>query len=269
MTVLNPLTREELVELAALDLYGLLEDYESTLFTRSLHHAPAAVQKEILELQEDLATDVSLLTDEEPPPELRQRVLDSVAAAMENESTELAPLATIGGSGKLVREAVGRISSNGSRHFWRAATFALAGAVLVMAYFYAEAQRHSTDIVNLVTHNELMQIEAILGPRMTSYLLDQSSKIAMKPTNVNARGSGAVFFNETASSLCVMHRLPDEDYTLRVVFEDGTTQVVNGFKGNGEENLGVTSAMDLTFALSAVTRWEIVNAAGAVLLTSA
>ena len=45
MSVPNPMTREELLELSALDALGLLEEYEAALFTRSFHHAPAAVTK--------------------------------------------------------------------------------------------------------------------------------------------------------------------------------------------------------------------------------
>ncbi len=57
----TPMTREELIELAALDALGLLDEYESALFTRSFHHAPAAVQKEIKDLQAAVTADPSLL----------------------------------------------------------------------------------------------------------------------------------------------------------------------------------------------------------------
>ena len=46
------MTREELLELAALDAFGLLDDYEAALFTRSFHHAPVAVQDEIRSTEE-------------------------------------------------------------------------------------------------------------------------------------------------------------------------------------------------------------------------
>ena len=46
MTTPTPMTHEELLELAALDALGLLDEYESALFTRSYHHAAVAVGPE-------------------------------------------------------------------------------------------------------------------------------------------------------------------------------------------------------------------------------
>ncbi len=47
MTSPEPMTRKELLELAALDVLGLLDEYEAAYYTRSFHHAPASVQDEI------------------------------------------------------------------------------------------------------------------------------------------------------------------------------------------------------------------------------
>jgi hypothetical protein len=92
------MSREELLELAPLDAYGLLEDYEAALFNRSFHHAPASVQAEIRALQAQLAEDVSLLADEDPRALLRQKVLVRVAEEVEEAVEQLKPLATIGGA---------------------------------------------------------------------------------------------------------------------------------------------------------------------------
>ncbi len=62
MTSPAPMSREELLELAALDALGLLDEYEAALYTRSFHHAPAAVQDEIKDLQATFATPVVTLT---------------------------------------------------------------------------------------------------------------------------------------------------------------------------------------------------------------
>ena len=92
MTTPSPMTREELLELAALDAFGLLDDYEAALFTRSFHHAPVAVQDEIKELQASFASDPVFVPDVQPATDLRHRVLDRVSKAIETESVELAPL---------------------------------------------------------------------------------------------------------------------------------------------------------------------------------
>ena len=96
MSAPSPMSRDDLLELAALDAFGLLDDYEAALFTRSFHHAPVGVQDEIRELQAEYAGDEALLPEVGPDATLKARVLRSVATAIEEESIELAPLATIG-----------------------------------------------------------------------------------------------------------------------------------------------------------------------------
>ncbi|MCP4007434.1 MAG: hypothetical protein GY725_24900 [bacterium] len=96
MTSPTPMAREDLLELAPLDALGMLDDYESALFTRSFHHAPAAVQDEIKELQAKVASNPVLLPKIEPPARLRERVLMRVDRAIEEGGAELRPLATIG-----------------------------------------------------------------------------------------------------------------------------------------------------------------------------
>ncbi|MHC4447842.1 MAG: hypothetical protein ACYSXF_08695, partial [Planctomycetota bacterium] len=92
MTSPNPLTREDLLELAALDALGLLDEFDTAHYTRSFHDAPAAVQDEIKQRQAELAADTTLLPEEGPTPSLRQRVLDVVGEAVEQKDQELAPL---------------------------------------------------------------------------------------------------------------------------------------------------------------------------------
>ena len=96
MTSPEPMTRQELLELAALDALGLLDRYEAALYTRSFHHASAPVQDEIVRLQAEIASDETLLPVDEPDGSLRERVLRKVAEAIEAEASEFAPLATIG-----------------------------------------------------------------------------------------------------------------------------------------------------------------------------
>ena len=82
MTSPEPMTRQELLELAALDALGLLDRYEAALYTRSFHHASAPVQDEIVRLQAEIASDESLLPLDKPEGSLRERVLRKVAEAI-------------------------------------------------------------------------------------------------------------------------------------------------------------------------------------------
>lgn len=101
MTSSDPMSREELLELAPLDAFGLLDDYETALFNRSFHHAPATVQAEIRALQAQLAEDPSFLSADMPRDLLRQKVLVRIAEEVEETAEQLKPLATIGGMAAL------------------------------------------------------------------------------------------------------------------------------------------------------------------------
>ena len=59
------MTPQELLELAALDAFGLLDEHESRLYSESFHDAPAVVQDQIVRLQADLAADEALLQGKE------------------------------------------------------------------------------------------------------------------------------------------------------------------------------------------------------------
>ena len=90
------LRREELLELAALDAMGQLDEFEADHYTRSFHAAPASVQEEIRRLQAEIATDEAFLSDEEMPADLKARVMGAVTAAIDEEAAALRPIASIG-----------------------------------------------------------------------------------------------------------------------------------------------------------------------------
>ncbi len=98
MTSPDPMSREELLELAPLDAFGFLDEVESAMFNRAFHHAPASVQAEVRALQAQLAEQASFLSDEDPRPILRQKVIVRVAEEIEDAAERLKPLATIGSS---------------------------------------------------------------------------------------------------------------------------------------------------------------------------
>lgn len=96
MTSFDPMTREELLELAPLDALGHLDDFEAALFDRSFHHAPASVQAEIIALQADVAAEIARVVPEQPRALLKSKVLLRVAEEVEETAEQLKPLAQIG-----------------------------------------------------------------------------------------------------------------------------------------------------------------------------
>lgn len=146
---------QQLLELAVLDAFALLEPMEAELFDRAFHDAPQAVQDRIRLMQADLAADMSLLPSGTPPADLRQRVLDAVAAAADKEASRLAPLALIGArsaaSGERGRATLGTTA-------WRAAAMALLGVSVVLAIFAVDANRRATRITEYALNVDADQV---------------------------------------------------------------------------------------------------------------
>lgn len=239
MTSPEPMTRDELLENSALDAFGLLDEYETALYTRSFHHAHVAVQDEILRVQAELVSDESLLSSQLPDPSMRRRVLDSVAKAIESETSQLAPLATIGRSRadhEQDRPAVaGRIS--GAAVYWRAACFALCAALIVVLYNLTETSNTNSQISAAFLNNLTdVQIESLIGSTVKDFMFDKSSeRVVLSPLNPSAKCRGVLFVRESANdAFLVVDGLPVNS-EFRVSFKDakGTQTTVHRFASNG------------------------------------
>lgn len=96
----SSLRRDELHELAQLQMAGCLEDSDTERLERLFSEAPPSVQAEILRMQAEIAADDALLPDAQPERSLRWRVvaavLEAVGVRERAEQERLAPIATIG-----------------------------------------------------------------------------------------------------------------------------------------------------------------------------
>lgn len=278
MTTPNSMTVEELMELAALDAFGLLDEYETDLYSRSFHHAPAAVQDELVRIQAELVADESLLPSDTPDASLRARVLEAVALAIEEEvSTTLAPLASIGGRLTSRREAPRpRLALSGQ--FWRAAALLLASTTLVMTFFWAEARNEGSRIAMLaLDQNMLHQLEDEIGPTFRAYLGNPSfERRVFRNKTPRTNAIGTLFVDSQSQSafllLLDMPIIESDDetknhYTLRAILEDGTSEVVHTFSGTSSRNHGLRIDR-LSSALLAVVAWEITDSSGVALLVT-
>jgi hypothetical protein len=228
------MTREELIELAALDAFGLLDEYETALYTRSFHHAPAAVQDELRQLQAAVASDTTLLPDIEPSKPLRSRVLEAVSRAIEAESAELAPLAMIGRSRAERREIIGRIGLGATGQVWRAAAFVLAGVLLVVLYFGRQGAEPNEQLMGLAVdllaqeqvraHLAEEEQDDIVGPDLMEFLNDPTCKrFVLRPDDENVDAIGIIFVNEdTNQAFLLTLGLPtDGSYSIAASDSEG------------------------------------------------
>ena len=278
----NPMTRDELLELAALDAMGLLDEYETALYNRSFHLAPPAVQDEVKDVQAAVATNPPLLPDVTPPTDLRQRVLTAVAEAAGSDSLDLAPIAAIG---RNVTPTPTRIENAPSRSLtatgqvWRAAAFLLAATLLVGLYFGTQLLETNRDMATAIRDREDSEFldELIGGTRVASFLADETAyRIAFvavgDETQPPLAVSAFIAVNEgigtDASEGCLflVGFNPDESYRLVARDADGNEAFAREFSPDSELDGELLGALSRT-ALAAAT-WEIADVSGRVLLTT-
>ena len=240
MTSPEPMTRQELLELAALDALGLLDRYEAALYTRSFHHASAPVQDEIVRLQAEIASDESLLPLDEPDGTLRERVLRKVAEAIESEASEFAPLATIGRRRRGSNESGGRSSFGTSGPFWRAAAFILAGTVVVLAYFWTDAMKEHNELAKIALIRLTdVQLNQEVGPGITGFIFDDNvQRVVLKPpAGTNTTFEAVLFVNpETGEAFLVTNNFDynlDPTYAVNLTPADGPPDPRLAFMSTG------------------------------------
>ena len=272
MTSPEPMTRQELLELAALDGLGLLDSYEAALFTRSFHHSPAAVQDEILRLQAEIASDETLLPDVEPEESLRERVLRRVAEAIEKVDAELAPLATIGNNHRKSDGNDRRSSFRSSGPFWRAAAFILTGSLAVTGYFLANAQQGQEEITRLaLTNITSAQLIERIGPGIIDYIFDRNAKrIVLSPVKANTKLEAVLFVNhEDGTAFLVTNNFSQRlnpTYRVQLSNPGSKPENVHQFTSTAGDLDGLQ--IKYTAVVLANATWQITDIAGNVLLTS-
>ncbi len=266
-----PMTRTELFELAALDAFGLLDEYESMLYTRSFHHATAAVQDEIVNLQAEIVSDESLLPHVSAPPELREKVLQRVANAIEESVSELAPIATIGrrtGAVSPHTAAPSMLIRGGSTPYWRAAVFALAATTLVVAYFWNDANQHNNKIARYALDNITgAQIEQLIGPTYKEFLFDPMvRRIVFTADDADSSAKAVVLLREDGQAFVVMAGLPNhEDAVCSITVREGDGPAITLDTFNSRGKL-VGHKIDATqFASATNLTWEITGPEGVIL----
>jgi hypothetical protein len=264
------MTREELLELAALDAFGLLDEYEAALYSRSFHHAPAAVQDEIRDVQAALASEEALLPDAEPDPSLRERVLRAVNDAIEADSLRLAPLAMIGRSRRDAEPSNGRLSLLSSGQVWRAATFVLAGSLLVVLYFGIQFYDRNEQITDYALGQRTYdQVSDLLGPDLLMYLNNpNTTSIVLLPVDEDDAMHAVVFVDESTGEgfLYTFGVMPQTEYRL-TARSNGRESFARNFQAaNALHGVRLTG---IDAALVGSPSWSIADANGEVLLRSA
>lgn len=160
----------ELLELASLDVLGLLDDSERESFEQSFRAASPEVQAAVRREQLRLAKDDDLLPKVDTPPGLRARVMSAISEAIASVSGQDASLAYIG-------PAPSR-SIMASATLWRAACLGFATAAVVMGGFVFQMSRVNRQIIDDVASGTVMETLRPIGPTF--------QKMLTSPTMFNA-----------------------------------------------------------------------------------
>lgn len=277
MTASDLLTREELIKHAALHVHGLLDAVEEARYRRSFDALPAHLQDEIILLQASIASDESLLADEEPSPELRQRVIDAVMRAIEDDAERFAPLATIGAaqynaarSRRGVEQRAQTSSSGRSLMFWRAACFVLLASLLTTLYLFGKVSSESTQIARMALNYDTMRgVDEVIGTRYKDFYNNPNVEhVALRPVVSDFPGTAILHVNEVTGDVFLMAAgLPrDSAYELRLVLDAETEKYDSWALGDASPVLGQLLE-GINVAAAMAQSWQIVDkTTGAVVM---
>ena len=274
MTRDTNLTRTELLEVAAADALGLLDEFETEQFNRSFHDAPPAVQDEIKELQAEIVADTSLLPNMMPPEALRERVLEHLRKRILEETSELAPLATIGRFGHNL--ATSNENPRRSRRSlishdaWRAAAIVLVGVVVAISIFAYTAYDRANALVDVVLNLQTQdQLESYLGSDLDSFVANPSCiQISMYSVESQSRGMGHLWINQRDNEVFLITiDLPasDDEFTLSAILSDGT-ELSNIVSFNSRPITGQRFTIDSSQLVDAM--FMVTDSTGNLVLTS-
>ena len=278
------LRREELIEQAALEALGMLDERETEAFERAFEDAPENIQEQIRRIQAETVTDVAMLSGEEPPASLRGKVLAAVSDAVEDEARELQPIASIGVRARRpgqagaieVAEAVrderqGLRLQAAQRHLlvWRAASIALAASLLTTLFWSGmyRLERHS--IQQLVDNGATVrQLEEQFGIKFIEMLRGSSSIQAVRAVASNV--SGSLMLDETSKTGCLMvlGLRQNARYTLRLI-DDRSGSVVLSSAVTGGAGVTVARLDGVNRASLAGHRIELLDETGSAVLSDA
>ncbi|MBA4029178.1 MAG: hypothetical protein C0475_08620 [Planctomyces sp.] len=129
------LTLREMLELATLDVFGVLDEQERRVFDATFLVLPPAQQDQVRAQQALSARCTHLLPDVEPRPELRQAALERVQAEDQADRTVVARLGTITTPGP-----------SGISRLWRSAAIGAVAASLLLGFMLVLLNREFSNL---------------------------------------------------------------------------------------------------------------------------
>ncbi len=268
------MTTAELLQLAAADLIGLLDEAERARFDEAFVAADPAVQSTIRREQARTAESIlATLPTAEPPAYLRALVLERVlgsadgsvdgddhpdAAPGQDRSDAMRDVIPFTGSPGAAEDHWKDIPTRGVSRYWRAASFILLGLSLALGALYHDSRRNLSHVVNIY---EQVSVTTFFQDLPLSYRKVHGAYETLTVHFVNDNGIGVdgvvLESNERLRKayLAVDNVLiEDAAYELYYVHGDAEESVlVHSFTHHPR----MAEPIDLAVALPAGGRWEI------------
>jgi len=298
-----PTNRDEILELAQLEVLGALESAECARLERLFRDASPQVQREVIDVQEFMTLQSALLPAIEPERSLRLRVLASVAQAVEENDSELVPIAKIGkktqgnsfgysfssdkmASGESFASSAVSLARGPSRanqmrvaedtHWrrsalvWRAACIAVLGVLIAVSAFEVSNSRQSARISELALQNATAdELKSLIGSGISEFLDKRCVVKGLVGATVRDNGAAIVSLSPTLDSVFVMwFDLPStQKLSLQLWDSDSGTIIDTGSFSVGHR-LGGTRINLKPGIATPNSDWRITDERGAVLFSS-
>jgi hypothetical protein len=298
----------DLLELAQLEVTGVLEEHDGMRLERLFRESPERVQQEVIELQAALAAQVTLLPDVQPDRALVYEVLASVRRDIRQSDADMAPIASIGvrrggAAAKDSTAASGSFGAVGTRSgagfvvatggdsqddptlavrraedlrwkraakLWRASCLAAIGGIVVAVVLHISTYRQAVRIGELALQNAVSaQLTSMIGAGLPEFLDQRCVVRGLVGVSQRESGSVAVMLSPKFDAVLVAWIDLPKNRALRLEAVDPETNSAIAVGGFSAVNpVGGTRLAVPVGAANLSTAWRVVDASGAVVFTS-
>jgi anti-sigma-K factor RskA len=178
---------QEMIEMAILDVMGLLDEREQSAFEAAFRTASPAVQAQVRREQTRLARIEALLPEVTPPAGLRAAVIEAVRTqiAAADRSDERLFIPTI-------------LKSRGVTPLWRAAALGLAAAAVVLAVTTFQWKQQNSRLEAVLREDGLLQqMQQQMGATYVQDVLfsNDTKRVLIRPVAAGFKGEASMFLN--------------------------------------------------------------------------
>ena len=210
------MSTRELLELAALDAMGLLDDDERESFDTAFRSAPPEVQSRLRAEQARFANADHLLPPVDPPAGLRARVIAAVREAISSVRTS---------DDDAVLASIGR-PQRSTAYMWRAACIGFATATVVLGVLYLGVNQQNSEMVARMESGTITEMIQDLGPRAREILMSPDvTPVAFErgTSEIHESVTAALYFDAvTGEALLLCEGLPVADGTYTLTLRDSS-----------------------------------------------